>query len=109
MLVVKEISVNIVETLLPYLKLEVNELPNIKSAIKRVKQSAAANEQNSHYKSTQCVLLYVKLKLLLTLKTENATILLKDAIKKMDTAARKGLIHKNTASRQKARLTKKAL
>ena len=42
-------------------------------------------------------------------KDENATGLLKDAIKKMDTAARKGLIHKNTASRQKARLTKKAL
>ncbi|MBO1915557.1 30S ribosomal protein S20, partial [Microvirga sp. 3-52] len=30
------------------------------------------------------------------------------AIKLMDTAARKGLIHKNNASRQKARLTKKA-
>ena len=59
--------------------------------------------------SMLCVLLYVKLKLLLTIKTEDATVLLKDAIKKMDTAARKGLIHKNTASRQKARLTKKAL
>ena len=59
--------------------------------------------------SMLCVLLYVKLKLLLTLKLRTLLVLLKDAIKKMDTAARKGLIHKNTASRQKARLTKKAL
>ena len=42
-------------------------------------------------------------------KDENATVLLRTAIKQTDTAARKGLIHKNNASRQKARLTKKAL
>ena len=35
--------------------------------------------------------------------------LLEHAIKLTDSAARKGLIHKNNASRQKARLTKKAL
>ena len=39
---------------------------------------------------------------------ENTTEVLRKAIKLMDTAARKGLIHKNNASRQKARLTKKA-
>lgn len=96
------------ETLLPYLKLEVNELPNIKSAIKRVKQSAAANEQNSNTKHAMRTAVR-KAEAALDAKTEDATGLLKDAIKKMDTAARKGLIHKNTASRQKARLTKKAL
>ena len=96
------------ETLLPYLKLEVNELPNIKSAIKRVKQSAAANEQNSHTKHAMRTAVR-KAEAALDAKAEDATGLLKDAIKKMDTAARKGLIHKNTASRQKARLTKKAL
>ena len=83
-------------------------MPNIKGAIKRVKQSAAANEQNSQTKLL-CVLLLRKAEIALDNKAENAAALLKDAIKKMDTAARKGLIHKNTASRQKARLTKKAL
>lgn len=96
------------ETLLPYMKLEVNELPNIKSAIKRVKQSTAANEQNSHTKAAMRTAVR-KAETAIDAKDENATGLLKDAIKKMDTAARKGLIHKNTASRQKARLTKKAL
>jgi small subunit ribosomal protein S20 len=97
-----------VETLLPYLKLEVNEMPNIKSAIKRVKQSNAANEQNSNTKHAMRTAVR-KAETALDAKDENATGLLRDAIKKMDTAARKGLIHKNTASRQKARLTKKAL
>lgn len=96
-----------VETLLPYLKLEVNEMPNIKGAIKRVKQSAAANEQNSQTKAAMRTAMR-KAEVALLNKDENAAELLKDAIKKMDTAARKGLIHKNTAARQKARLTKKA-
>ncbi len=93
---------------MPYLKLEVNELPNIKSAIKRVKQSTAANVQNSTTKHAMRTAVR-KAEAALDAKDENATGLLRDAIKKMDTAARKGLIHKNTASRQKARLTKKAL
>ena len=41
-------------------------------------------------------------------KDENTTVVVRKAIKLMDSAARKGLIHKNNASRQKARLTKKA-
>ncbi|WP_318615101.1 30S ribosomal protein S20 [Sporosarcina sp. YIM B06819] len=83
-------------------------MPNIKSAIKRVKQSATAHEQNSQTKHAMRSAVR-KAEAALDAKTEDATVLLKDAIKKMDTAARKGLIHKNTASRQKARLTKKAL
>ena len=72
MLVVKEISVIIVETLLPYLKLEVNEMPNIKSAIKRVKQSAAANEQNSNTKHAMRTAVR-KAEVALDTKDENAT------------------------------------
>lgn len=37
----------------------------------------------------------------------NASELLKDAIKKIDKAVSKGVIHKNTGARYKARLTKK--
>lgn len=83
-------------------------MPNIKGAIKRVKQSAAANEQNSQFKSAMRTAVR-KADTALINKEENAAELLKDAVKKLDTAARKGLIHKNTAARQKARLTKKAL
>ncbi|WP_432358509.1 30S ribosomal protein S20 [Sporosarcina sp. UB5] len=83
-------------------------MPNIKGAIKRVKQSAAANEQNSMYKAAMRTAIR-KADTALVNKEENASELLKDAVKKLDTAARKGLIHRNTAARQKARLTKKAL
>ncbi|MDW0112311.1 MULTISPECIES: 30S ribosomal protein S20 [Sporosarcina] len=83
-------------------------MPNIKGAIKRVKQSAAANEQNSQIKAAMRTAVR-KADTAIVNKEENATDLLKDAVKKLDTAARKGLIHKNTAARQKARLTKKAL
>lgn len=38
---------------------------------------------------------------------ENAKALLVDAVKRLDKAASKGLIHKNAASRQKSRLMKK--
>ncbi|MEK3934137.1 30S ribosomal protein S20 [Sporosarcina sp. FSL W7-1349] len=82
-------------------------MPNIKGAIKRVKQSTAANEQNSQTKAAMRTAMR-KAEVALENKDENAAELLKVAIKKMDTAARKGLIHKNTAARQKARLTKKA-
>ncbi|MCM3637353.1 30S ribosomal protein S20 [Sporosarcina luteola] len=83
-------------------------MPNIKGAIKRVKQSAAANEQNSAYKAAMRTAVR-KADTALINKEENSSELLKDAVKKLDTAARKGLIHKNTAARQKARLTRKAL
>ncbi|MCZ2259378.1 30S ribosomal protein S20 [Sporosarcina sp. G11-34] len=83
-------------------------MPNIKSAIKSVKQNAAKNVQNSHAKATMRTAVR-KAEVALENKDENATELLRAAIKLSDTAARKGLIHKNTASRQKARLTKKAL
>lgn len=83
-------------------------MPNIKSAIKSVKQNAAKNVQNSQAKAAMRTAVR-KAEVALENKDENATELLRAAIKQTDTAARKGLIHKNTASRQKARLTKKAL
>lgn len=82
-------------------------MPNIKGAIKRVKQSAAASEQNSHVKASMRTAIR-KADAALTNKEENAEGLLRDAVKQLDTAARKGLIPKNTAARQKSRLTKKA-
>ena len=82
-------------------------MPNIKGAIKRVKQSTAASVQNSHVKASMRTAIR-KADAALTNKEENAEGLLRDAVKQLDTAARKGLIPRNTAARQKSRLTKKA-
>lgn len=76
-------------------------MPNIKSAKKRVLVSRAANSRNKSKRS--------ELKTLL--KKANAEDAGKDAImaavKKIDRAATKGLIHKNKAARIKSRLAKK--
>ena len=92
---------------MPFLKLEVNDMPNIKSAIKSVKQNESRQALNTHAKATMRTAVR-KAEAAIVNKDENATDLLRKAIKLTDTAARKGLIHKNNASRQKARLTKKA-
>ena len=82
-------------------------MPNIKSAIKSVKQNAVKTFK-IHMQKLLMRTAVRKAEVALENKDENATILLRAAIKQTDSAARKGLIHKNNASRQKARLTKKA-
>ncbi|MGG0657574.1 30S ribosomal protein S20 [Rummeliibacillus pycnus] len=82
-------------------------MPNIKSAIKRVKTNATANAQNAQVKSAMRTAVK-KADAALVAKDENAKELLSVAVKSLDKAASKGLIHKNAASRQKARLMKKA-
>ncbi|MFR7553134.1 MAG: 30S ribosomal protein S20, partial [Acutalibacteraceae bacterium] len=80
-------------------------MPNIKSAKKRVKVAAAKTLQNkminSHLKTE--------------LKKANAAIesnaadkaeAVKVAVKKIDQAAAKGILHKNTAARKKSALDK---
>ena len=82
-------------------------MPNIKSAIKRVKTSASANAHNAQVKSAMRTAVK-KAENALVAQEENAKELLSVAVKSLDKAASKGLIHKNAASRQKARLMKKA-
>lgn len=82
-------------------------MPNIKSAIKRVKTATEANAQNVQAKSAMRTAVK-KADAALVAKDENAQELVKVAVKTLDKAATKGLIHKNAASRQKARLMKKA-
>ncbi len=87
--------------------MEVNPLPNIKQAVKRVRQNEAVNAQNTMQKSAMRTAMK-KAETALQNNDEHANELLKDAVQKLDKAANKGLIHKNTAARQKSRLTKKA-
>ncbi|MFT8870984.1 MAG: 30S ribosomal protein S20 [Sporolactobacillus sp.] len=82
-------------------------MPNIKSAIKRVKTSEVRRLHNAQFKSAMRT----------AIKTFNAKVDGKDvdgaktafivATKKVDKAASKGLIHKNKAAHEKSRLAKK--
>ena len=80
-------------------------MANIKSQIKRNRQNEKANERNRAVRSelktrTKRVEAAVE-------AGEDATELLQDAVKRIDQATAKGVLHKNTAARRKARLTKK--
>ncbi len=76
-------------------------MPNIKSAKKRVRVIKAKTLQNKIIKSN----LKTVLKNTETAEDKEAAILL--AIKKVDQAASKGILHKNTAARKKSKLQKK--
>ncbi|TWT08268.1 30S ribosomal protein S20 [Planococcus sp. CPCC 101016] len=82
-------------------------MPNIKSAIKRVRTNETKNAQNSHVKSAMRSSVK-KAETALTNNDDNASDSVKAAIKQVEKAASKGLIHKNTAARKKARLMKQA-
>ena len=82
-------------------------MPNIKSQVKRVKTNEKERVRNKA----------VKTNLKTSLKKAEAAIasdsdgdkkILNDAYSTIDVAARKGVIHKNTAARKKAAIAKKA-
>ena len=81
-------------------------MPNIKSAKKRVKVIAAKTAQN---KATRSALRtdIKKANTAIEAGAEDKELLVKTAIKKIDQAAAKGLLHKNTAARRKSALAKK--
>ena len=78
-------------------------MPNIDSAIKRVRTSAKSNELNSTQASTMRTA--VK-KFLAAVESgaDNTEELYKAASRAIDKAETKGLIHKNKANRDKSRL-----
>ena len=80
-------------------------MPNIKSAIKRVKVSEKKNQRNRMIKSATKT--QVK-KFETAAEAGTATVeLLRAAQGAMDKAAIKGVIHKNAANRKKSRLAKR--
>lgn len=79
-------------------------MPNIKSAIKRVKVNETKNKRNSEAKSAMRTV--VKKAEANLLNNDASTVL--EAARKLDKAVSKGLIHKNAAARKKSRLMKKA-
>lgn len=83
-----------------------NQMPNIESAIKRVRTSEKTALQNNVQKSSMRTAIK-KYAQSIEAGNENSEQLLKEAIKAIDMAASKGLIHKNKANRDKSRLTAK--
>jgi small subunit ribosomal protein S20 len=83
-------------------------MPNIKSAIKRVKTSEARNAQNTTAKSAMRTAVKKVEAAISNNDGAAANEVLASAASKLDKAAAKGLIHKNAAARKKSRLMKKA-
>ncbi|MBM4762355.1 30S ribosomal protein S20 [Bacillus sp. B15-48] len=81
-------------------------MPNIKSAIKRVKVSEANRAQNITVKSAMRTAVK-KAEAAIVNNDSEANTAFAAAASKLDKAATKGLIHKNAAARKKSRLMKK--
>ncbi|MGB4267547.1 MAG: 30S ribosomal protein S20 [Spirochaetota bacterium] len=82
-------------------------MANIKSAEKRNRQSEKRRQHNSQVKSSIRTAEKKVQKQLESQSKENVPVLFKEFVKKIDTAARKGIIHWKTAARKKSRLAKK--
>ena len=80
-------------------------MPNIKSAVKRVKTSEKKTEQNKAKRSDMRTAVK-HCNEAIKANSDNKQELLNTAIKKVDKAASKKLIHKNAASRKKSQLMK---
>jgi len=80
---------------------------NIKSAKKRIKVTQAKTLRNKMAKSALKTSIKKYETALAAGNVDEAKVLLGSAIKSIDMAASKGMIHKNVASRKKSRLTLK--
>ena len=71
------------------------------TVLKRVRQSRKANSRNRHYKSMMRTAIKDVLE---TTEQKEAYQKLQNAISIIDKVKSKGVVHKNTASRQKSRI-----
>ena len=78
-------------------------MPNIKSAMKRVKVKTAANKSRKSNLKT----ILKNADAACTANSADKADAIRVAIKKVDQAAAKGLMHKNCAARKKSQLAKK--
>ncbi len=82
-------------------------MPNIKSSVRSVKSDAERRARNSMAKSALRNASRKVLALTENGTKEEAQLTFATATGLIDKAARKGIIHKNTAARKKSRLAKK--
>jgi small subunit ribosomal protein S20 len=81
---------------------------NIKSQIKRNKQSAAAHERNKSVKSALKTAIRSFREAASSGDAEKAKVLARNAVRKLDKAASAGVIHKNQAANRKSSIAKQA-
>ncbi len=81
-------------------------MPNTKSAIKALRQSKRKNIANIRTKNSYKKVVKETAKFIDEGNKEKAQEMLKTAMKKIDKAAKKNVLNKNTASRKKSRLAK---
>ena len=82
-------------------------MPNIKSAKKRVKVTETKTLQNKMFKSSLKTMIKKYTAALNSGDKEAASAAYKEAVKKIDQAAAKGIISKNAAARKKSQFTLK--
>ena len=80
-------------------------MPNIDSAIKRVRTSEKAYELNNYKKSAMRTAVK-KYEAAVAEGAEDSEAILRKALKAIDSVSSKGLIHENKAARDKSRLAK---
>lgn len=76
-------------------------MPNIKSAKKRVKVIATKAARNKAAKSALRTAIK-KANVAIEASAADKDVVVREAVKKIDQAAAKGIIHKNTAARKKS-------
>jgi small subunit ribosomal protein S20 len=81
-------------------------MPNIKSAKKRVKVTATKTLRNQMIKSALKSSIRKYRAAIAAGDKDAAAVAYKDAVKKVDKAVNKGILHKNNAARKKSRYTK---
>lgn len=87
--------------------LEVNIMPNMKNAEKRILVNAKKEENNNKYEASMKNSIKKVEKAVASKNKEEAQAALKTAIKNIDKAVKNGVTSKNTCARNKSRLTKK--
>lgn len=81
-------------------------MANIKSAAKRARQNIKRRERNKRIKSLVKTSIRQFEESLQSGDPEEARLKLKSAIRRIDKAAAKGVVHKNNAARKKSRLSR---
>ena len=81
-------------------------MPNIKSAKKRVKVTATKTLQNKMFRSKMKTIVKKYEAAIAAGDMATAQVLYKEAVKIIDIAASKGIIHKNAAAHKKSAFTK---
>jgi small subunit ribosomal protein S20 len=84
-------------------------VPNIKSAIKRVKVAERNRLRNKSWRSSVRTVRTAVVDTVKSAKPEAATEALQNAYSVIDRAVSKGVLHKNAAARRKSRLAKRIL